>query len=154
LRVGQAQKELIDSEALQVLDVVVSAAIEGLPLVTPPVSPAVGSCYLVGASPTGAWSGQANKLAAFTSGGWRFVAPFDGSAAVVRSIGSAAIYRNGAWEVGKLRGSEVAVDGVKVVGTQQAAIPTPAGGTTVDDEARAAIGGILAALRSHGLIPS
>ena len=145
---------MFHNEALQMLDVVVSAAIEGLPLATPPVSPAVGSCYLVAASPTGAWGGQANKLAAYTSGGWRFVAPFDGLAAVVRSSGSTAVYRNGAWEVGKLRGSEVAVDGVKVVGPQQAAIPAPAGGTTADIEARAAIGAILAALRSHGLIQS
>src|SRR5687768_10723370 len=83
-----------------------------------------------------------------------FSRSFDGLAAVVRSSGSTAVYRNGAWEVGKLRGSEVAVDGVKVVGTQQAAIPAPAGGSTADVEARAAIGAILAALRSHGLILS
>ena len=149
---GQAQKELFHNEALQVLDAVVSAAVEGLPLATPPVSPAVGSCYIVGASPTGAWSGQANKLAAFTSGGWRFVAPFDGLAAVVRSSGSTAVHRNAAWEIGKLRGSEVAIDGVKVVGARRAAIAAPAGGSTADLEARAAIGAILAAMRGHGLI--
>lgn len=136
------------------LDVVVAASIEGLALATPPVSPAVGSCYLVGASPTGAWAGQANKLAAFTSGGWRFVAPFDGLAALVRSSGTTAVYRNGAWDIGKLRGSEVAIDGIKVVGAQQAAILAPAGGTTVDAQARSAIGSILVALRAHGLILS
>ena len=136
------------------LDAVVSAAVEGLPLATPPVSPSVGSCYIVGASPTGAWTGQAHKLAAFTGGGWRFVAPFDGLSALVRSNGSTAVYRNGEWEVGKLRGSEVMVDGLKVVGTRQAAIPAPAGGSSADVEARAAIGAILAALRSHGLILS
>ncbi len=136
------------------LDVVVSAAVEGLPLATPPDSPTVGSCYLVAASPTGAWAGQANKLAAFTSGGWRFVAPFDGLAAVVRSSGSTAVYRNATWEVGKLRGSEVTLDGVKVVGAQQAAILAPTGGTTVDAQARTAIGAILTALRAHGLILS
>jgi hypothetical protein len=140
--------------ALQALDVVVAAAIEGLALATPPASPAVGSCYLVAASPTGAWAGQANTLAAFTSGGWRFVAPFEGLAALVRSSGSTAVYRNRAWEVGKLRGSEVAIDGVKVVGAQQAAILAPTGGTTVDAQARTAIGSILAALRTHGLILS
>lgn len=136
------------------LDVVVAASIEGLALATPPVSPAVGSCYLVGASPTGVWAGQANKLAAFTSGGWRFVAPFDGLAALVRSSGTTAVYRNGAWDIGKLRGSEVAIDGIKVVGAQQAAILAPAGGTTVDAQARSVIGSILVALRAHGLILS
>ena len=82
---------MFHNEALQVLDAVVSAAVEGLPIATPPVSPAIGSCYIVGASPSGAWSGQAHKLAAFTSGGWRFVAPFDGLGAVVRSSGSTAV---------------------------------------------------------------
>jgi hypothetical protein len=149
---GQAQKELFHNEALQVLDAVVSAAVEGLPLATPPVSPAVGSCHIVGASPNGAWSGQAGKLAAFTSGGWRFVAPFDGLEATVRISGSTAVYRNGAWEIGKLRGSEVAVDGLKVVGAREPAIAAPAGGSTIDLEARAAIGAILAAMRDHGLI--
>ena len=145
---------MISPGALQVIDVVVSAAVEGLPLAAPPVSPAVGSSYIVGASPTGAWAGQADTIAAFTSGGWRFVAPIDGLSALVRSSGGTAVYRDGAWEIGKLRGSEVRVDGVKVVGPQQAAIPAPAGGGTTDVEARTAIGAILAALRSHGLILS
>ena len=152
MRVGLAQKELFHNEALPALDSVVSAAVEGLPLATPPVSPSVGSCYIVGASPTGAWSGQAHKLAAFTSGGWRFVAPFDGLSATVKSSGSTAVYRNGAWEIGKLRGSEVTVDGLKVVGAREAAIAAPAGGSTADLEARAAIAAILAAMRDHGLI--
>ena len=143
---------MFHNEALQVLDAVVSAAVEGLPSTTPPASPAIGSCYIVGTSPTGAWSGQAHKLAAFTGGGWRFVAPVEGLGAVVRSNGSAAVYRNVAWEIGKLRGSEVAVDGLKVVGAREAAIAAPAGGSTVDAEARTAIGAILAAMRGHGLI--
>ncbi|MBA3512411.1 DUF2793 domain-containing protein [Sphingomonas sp.] len=149
---GQAQKELYHNEALQVLDAVVSAAVEGTPLATPPASPSVGSCYIVGSSPTGSWSGQAGKLAAYTSGGWRFVRPFDGLSALVRSSGTTAVYRSGAWEIGKLRGSEVTVDAVKVVGPRQAAIPAPAGGSIADLEARAAIGAILAAMRAHGLI--
>ena len=149
---GQAQKELVHNEALQVLDAVVSAAVEGPPLATPPASPVVGSSYIVGASPTGAWAGQADKLAALTSGGWRFVAPVEGLSAIVRNSGSTAVFRSGSWEIGKLRGSEVDVDGIKVVGARQAAIAAPSGGATADLESRAAIVAILAALRTHGLI--
>ena len=81
-----------------------------------------------------------------------FSRSFDGLEATVRISGSTAVYRNGAWEIGKLRGSEVAVDGLKVVGAREPAIAAPAGGSTIDLEARAAIGAILAAMRDHGLI--
>ena len=149
---GQAQKELFHNEALQVLDVLVAAAVEGLPQAAPPASPAVGSCYIVAASPTGVWAGHAHQLAAYTSGGWRFVAPRDGMSAYVAVNGSLALYHGGAWEIGSLKGSQLMVDGVKVVGSQGPAIAAPAGGTTADIEARAAIGQILAAMRQHGLI--
>ena len=66
--------------------------------------------------------------------------------------GSTAIYHDGAWEIGTLKGSQLMVDGVKVVGSRGAAIAAPAAGTTIDSEARSAIGEILAALRLHGLI--
>ena len=138
--------------ALQLLDVLVAAAVEGPPIATPPASPAIGSCYIVAGSPTGAWAGHAQQLAVYSSGGWRFIAPCDGMTAQVRSDGSDAVFRSGSWEVGTLRGSELTLDGIKVVGPQGAAIAAPTGGSTADLEARTAIGQILAALREHGLI--
>jgi hypothetical protein len=135
-----------------VLDVLVAAAVEGLPLATPPGSPAIGSCYLVAASPTGAWAGQALKLAAYSSGGWRFIAPLDGMGAYVKSNGSIALYHDGAWEIGTVKGSQLMIEGLKVVGPREPAIAAPAAGTTIDAEARTAIGQILTALRQHGLI--
>ena len=138
--------------ALQILDVVVSAAVEQGPLATPPGSPALGACYIVAASPTGAWAGRAHNLAAFTSGGWRFVAPVDGMTAYVRSSSVSAAFRNGAWELGAVRGSTLVLAGQQVVGERGAAIAGPVGGTTVDAEARAAILQILDAMRQHGLV--
>jgi hypothetical protein len=132
--------------------VLVAAAVEGLPLATPPASPVVGNCYIIAASPTGAWAGKAQHLAGYTGGGWRFIAPRDGLQAFVKSSGATAAYRGSAWLVGDLSGSQVTIDGSKVVGARGAAIAAPAGGATVDGEGRTAIGLILAALRTHGLI--
>nr|MBA2467563.1 DUF2793 domain-containing protein [Sphingomonas sp.] len=138
--------------ALQSLDILVAAAVEGLPLAAPPGSPLLGSCYIVAAGASGAWAGKAQQLAAYTSGGWRFIAPREGLNAYVKSAGTTAAFRGGAWVIGDLSGSQVTVGGEKVVGSRAAAIAAPAGGTTVDGEARATIGLILAALRDHGLI--
>lgn len=46
------------------------------------------------------------------------------------------------------------IGGQQVVGARAGAIGSPAGGSTVDAEARGAIGQILSALRTHGLIGS
>lgn len=143
---------MISPGALQTLDVLVAAAVEGLPTATPPAVPVVGRCYIVASSPTGAWAGQAQQLAAFTSGGWRFIVPFEGMSVFVRGAGITAVYRGAAWVIGTLAGSEVVIAGQKVVGAREAAIAGPTGGATADPEARAAIGQILAALRAHGLI--
>ena len=131
---------------------IVAAAVEGPPQAAPPASPAIGACYIVGASPSGAWAGKAQQLAAWTSGGWRFVAPRDGLDAYVKSSGATAAFRGTAWVMGDVSGAQLSINGVKVVGARGGAIAGPAGGATLDAEARAAIGSILAALRTHGLI--
>jgi hypothetical protein len=72
----------------------------------------------------------------------------------VKSAAQFACYRGGAWEIGMLRGSALAIDGQQVVGSRAPAIASPAGGATVDNEARGAIENVLTALRHHGLIDS
>lgn len=154
LSAGQSQKELIHNEALQVLDVIVAAAVEEAPQSSPPASPPVGACYIVGPSASGAWTGKEQSIAGFTSGGWRFVTPQEGLAAYVKARGTWACFRAGSWEIGTVRGTSLVVDGEQVVGSRGSAIDGPSGGTTVDAEARATIGEILATLRQHGLIES
>ena len=152
LSAGQAQKEFTHNEALQTLDIVAAPAVEQAALDDPPASPALGSCYIVGDSPTGAWAGKSQNLAGFTSGGWRFVPPLEGFSVYVKAVAQPACYRAGAWEIGVVRGSSLVIGGVQVVGSRVSAIAAPSGGTTVDGEGRAAIDQILSALREHGLI--
>jgi hypothetical protein len=154
LSVGQSQKEFLHNEALQTLDLLVCGAVEELPRATPPATPAPGDCYLVAEAATGAWTGQSGCVAGWTEGGWRFIAAKDGMRMFVRSAGVFALFRAGAWEIGAVRGSSVIIADQQVVGSRLAAITSPSGGTTVDSQARTAIGAILTALRTHGLIES
>ncbi|WP_309663044.1 hypothetical protein [Sphingomonas sp.] len=87
-----------------------------------------------------------------TREGEGFALSRDGMRVDVVSSGKTAVYRGGAWDVGTLNGSQLVVDGLKVVGSRGSAIEAPAGGSTVDSEARTAIGLILDGLRQHGLI--
>lgn len=114
----------------------------------------MGVCYLVGSSPTGEWEGKSKCLAGYTSGGWRLIPPLEGMSAYVKTTGTWANYRSGAWELGTLRGASLVLDGLQVVGSRLAAIAGPNGGTNIDAEARGSINQILGALRQHGLIES
>lgn len=154
LSAGQAQKEFTVNEALQTIDLALFASAEEGPLNDPPASPALGSCYIVGAEPTGEWSGRSQALAGYTSGGWRFITPTEGAIVYIKAEAQCACYRSEAWEFGVLRGSSLMIGGIQVVGQQGASIASASGGTTVDSEARTAIDQILAAMREHGLIAS
>jgi hypothetical protein len=152
LSVGQAQKEFTVNEAFQTLDLLVAGMVEEPPLATPPATPSLGACYIVAEDATDAWAGKSQCVAGWTSGGWRFVAPFEGLPVHVRSTGTCAMFRGGAWEIGQVRGAALVIGNEQVVGSRAAAIASPAGGATIDSGARAAIDAILGALRGHGLI--
>lgn len=154
LSVGQSQKEFVHNEALQTLDLLVAGAVEEPPLASPPTAPEPGSGYIVGDGASGAWAGNDGCVAGWASGGWRFVEPIEGMRLAVRSAGVDATFRNGAWELGAVRGAAIFIGGEQVVGARQPAIPAPSGGSTADIEARAALVQMLSALRAHGLIES
>ena len=81
-----------------------------------------------------------------------FARSVEGMTVHVRASAQPATYREGAWELGILRGSSLMLGGQQVVGSRGAAIASPSGGSTVDSQARAALGLVLDALRQHGLI--
>lgn len=152
LAAGQAQKELIHNEALLLLDLLVQPVVETLGDNVPPDSPASGQAWIVGTAPGGAWAGQAGAVAGWTDGGWRFAAPHEGSRLWIRAAGLWADYRGGTWQLGHGVAASLSVGGVQVVGAQQPAIPSPTGGTVIDQAARTALAAVLDALRSHGLV--
>ena len=149
---GQMQKELFHNEALQRIDMLLSPVVEGAASPTPPPNPAIGSCYLVAAGGTGAWTGHDGELACFSEGGWRFVPPAEGLSLLDRASGQFMVRRSGTWDTGILRAKELRIDGIAVVRSQRPAISDPSGGTVVDSECRVAIGQMLGAMRAHGLI--
>lgn len=152
LSAGQAQKEITHNEALTRIDALLHGAVEAHDLNTPPASPAPGQCWIVGTSPDGAWAGMTGAVAAWTAGGWRFIAPTAGMTLWDRANGYFMRHDGTVWTAGDITGNSLRIWGVQVVGPQAAAIPDPSGGATIDGNARVTIGTILNALREHGLI--
>jgi Protein of unknown function (DUF2793) len=136
---------------LALADIAIQAVVQAVAPASVPASPTVGQCWIVGVSPSGIWSGQAGKIAAWTSGGWRFVAPFEGMQAW--SIADAMTVRRegGNWLTGKMTAASLAIAGLQVVGARQSRVAAPNGGATIDSQARTAISALIAGLEAHGL---
>jgi hypothetical protein len=149
---GQAQKEMTHNEALTRLDIMVQPVVQAIAPAAIPVAPALGECWIVGVGAAGAWAGHDGALAAWTAGGWRFVAAFEGMTAWSIADAMVVVRRGAAWILGDVNARQIRVDDVRVLTVRQPAIVTPTGGTMVDGESRAAISDILAMLRTHGLI--
>lgn len=128
---GQSQKEITVNEAMQTADVLLHPAIEAV-LAAPPATPSNGQCWLVGSSATGAFAGQTDRIAAWSEGGWRFIAPRDGMRTYDISASAHRLYAAGSWRL-------------------IAAPSGPSGGTVIDSQARTALAAIIAALRTAGI---
>lgn len=152
LAAGQAQKELSHNEALTLLDMTVQPVVVAVGANAPPATPVAGQCWIVGAAPTAAWTGRANAIAGWTAGGWRFLEARAGMAAWSTGDAALARFSGSAWVIGVVQGTQLILGGDQVVGSRGPAITTPSSGAVIDVEGRAALGSILSALRSHGLI--
>ncbi|MEQ1614009.1 MAG: DUF2793 domain-containing protein, partial [Hyphomicrobiaceae bacterium] len=75
---AQAQKHVTHNEAVRALDAIVQLSVLDRDLTAPPATPADGDRYIVAATPTGSWSGQAGNIAAFQDGAWAYYAPRKG----------------------------------------------------------------------------
>ena len=75
---AQAQKHVTHNDAIRRLDAIVQLAVADRNLSAPPGSPVEGQRYIVASSPTGAWAGHTNEIAAYQDGAWALYAPLEG----------------------------------------------------------------------------
>lgn len=129
---GQAQKEVFVNEALLRTDLLLHCAVEAR-LTSPPAAPLPGQSWLVGPGAAGAFAGHEDKIAAWTQGGWRFLAPQPGLQVFDRSLGAFRLFVSGTWR-------------------EPGSVAPPTGGTTIDVEARATLTKVLEKLVAAGLI--
>jgi hypothetical protein len=119
---AQAQKHVTHNEALRALDAIVQLMVLDKDLAAPPGSPAEGSRYIVAASPTGAWAGQAGRIAAFQDGAWAFYAPLEGWLAWIADENAAYVFDGATW--GALSGGGASVNPTPLVGVNATADTT------------------------------
>lgn len=127
---GQSEKEFYVNEAHALTDALLHCAIEDI-TDTPPAAPDEGDCWLIGSAPTGAWAGQAGRIACRQLGNWLFAAPRDGFSVLNRATGQILRFQAG-W-------------------IAPIAPAAPTGGTTVDSQARTAFTALLTALTAAGI---
>jgi hypothetical protein len=94
---SQAQKEVTHNNALNLLDALTRPVIKSINVNTPPGTPTAGDCHIVGSSPTGAFSGQTNKLAYYSGNGWVFSTPFKWLDVVNEEDDTRYIFNGTAW---------------------------------------------------------
>ncbi len=152
LAAGQAQKEVTHNEALTLLDMLVQPVVQSASTMLPPTDAPPGRCWIVPTGASGAWSGKPGQIAGWTNAGWRFAEPSAGWQSYVADEAQWLCFDGTAWVQNQVRPQGFYVSGERVVGSRQAAIAAPTGGTVSDMEGRAAISAILAALRAHGII--
>lgn len=125
---AQAQKHVTHNEALRLLDVLVQPVVARRDLAAPPADPAEGDRHIVAASPTGAWAGQAQKIALFEAGGWVFLTPLRGWSAHVADEGVAVLFDGSGWVASADMTARFAAVGVNTLAdtTNRLAVSAPA----------------------------
>jgi hypothetical protein len=94
---GQAQKEVTHNEALIRLDALVHGSVRSRTLATPPGSPANGERWIVPAGATGAWAGQAGRIAHWNVNAWAYLTPVTGWRYHVEDERLTVVWTDGQW---------------------------------------------------------
>lgn len=85
------------SQNMRALDALLSLDVISDAVNTPPSSPNPGDRYIIGPSPTGAWAGNAGKIARFIDGGWEIYEHSVGRRAFVQSNGGLYRWTGAVW---------------------------------------------------------
>src|SRR5208282_6664439 len=91
---------------LRMLQILVQPNVISVGTPTPPGSPSNGDTYVVGSSPSGAWTGHGNSIACWStdnlsipSGEWEFYAPAKGWVVGNQSDAALYVYNGTTWVV-------------------------------------------------------
>ena len=146
----QAQKEVTHNEALARIDALIHLAVESRTVAVAPVAN-IGQCWIVASGAAGVWAGHSGDVAAWDNGGWTFIALGDGCVVFVRDENQ-FVHRSGSvwatdWPVRSLT-----IAGRSLFAAAPATIAPPAGGSTIDVEARSTMATLLTALRAAGIL--
>lgn len=126
LEAAQAQKHVTVNEALARLDALVHLAVISRTLATPPATPVEGNRYLIAASPTGVWAGQAGKIAIYVAGQWVFATPREGWRLWVNAEDALLVFDGAAWTAlgGGGGGTPTVLQNMQLVGVNATADAT------------------------------
>ncbi|NEY92116.1 DUF2793 domain-containing protein [Tabrizicola oligotrophica] len=97
MQASQAQKHVTHNEAVMQLDLLVQLTVTDRTRTAPPASPVEGQRHIVAAAPTGAWAGQADKIALWLDGLWQFVAPVIGWRVWIATESLELVHDGAAW---------------------------------------------------------
>ncbi|WP_181832649.1 DUF2793 domain-containing protein [Bosea caraganae] len=125
LAASQAQKHVTHNEALLALDALTHLAVTDR-RATPPAAPVEGSRHLVEAGASGAFAGQAGKIAVFEDNGWRFLTPRQGWLAWVAQDQAPLVHDGSGWTELKVRSSDRLGIGATADATNRLAVASPA----------------------------
>lgn len=98
---NSAANQVLANTTFALLDQLVQAGAVDKDLSSPPGSPANGALYIVGSSPTGAWSGKAGQLAFWLTSvnAWSFIVPKEGFLVHVNDEDDFYKFNGSSWEV-------------------------------------------------------
>lgn len=94
---SQAQKHITHNEAIAALDTLTQLAVLDRDLAAPPPTPTEGDRFIVGAAPSGDWTGKANQIANFDGAAWQFYPPEPGWMAYLADETELVLWSGTAW---------------------------------------------------------